>query len=101
MTQTNDFDYHGFGHRLRVTRLALGITEAEAAKAAGRSVETWRKYEATGKGYNTWPVVRFARHYNVSLDWLIAGDAARIRAPLTQGNVAILPAKGPWSRRAV
>ena len=50
MLQT-DFDDRAFGHRLRVTRLALGITEAEAAKAAGRSVATWRKYEATGKGH--------------------------------------------------
>ena len=38
MLQTDDFDYRGFGHRLRVvTRLALGITEAEAATVAGRS----------------------------------------------------------------
>ena len=100
MLQT-DFDDRAFGHRLRVTRLALGITEAEAAKAAGRSVDTWRKYEPTGKGHCTMPLLRFAHHYDVSLDWLIAGDAARIRAPLTKGNVAILPAKGPWSRRAV
>ena len=67
MLLTDDFDYLGFGHRLRVTRLALGITETEAATVAGRSVDTWRKYEATGKGRCTQAVCRFASHYGVSL----------------------------------
>jgi transcriptional regulator with XRE-family HTH domain len=96
--QTEDFDYRGFGHRLRVTRIALGITEAQAATAAGCSVDTWRKYEATGKGRCTIPVCRFARHHNVSLDWIFCGDP-RGRTHRTQGKVAILPVKGPWYRQ--
>jgi hypothetical protein len=57
----DDFDYRGFGHRLRTSRLALCITEDQAATAAGCSVRSWRKYEETGRGYCTRPMVRLAR----------------------------------------
>lgn len=94
MKPVTKFDYSGFGHRLRVTRLALGLTEEEAAAAAGRSVTTWRKYEETGEGRCTVALALFAEQYGVSLDWLLCGDAARIHPPLAkraQGKVAILP----------
>src|SRR6478672_10621884 len=47
-TKPSRFDYRGFGHRLRVTRIMLGLTEEEAAAAAGCTVYTWRKYEYLG-----------------------------------------------------
>ena len=93
-----DYDYRGFGHRLRVTRIALGLTEEQAASTAGRSVETWRKYEQTGKGQCTLPLLQFAGRYAVSLEWLLNGDASRIPASLAkhaQGKVAILPHRAP------
>ena len=94
MSPLLDYDYRGFGHRLRVTRLVLGLTEEQAAAAAGRSVKTWRKYEETGTGLCTVPLLLFAGRYGVSLDWLLCGDAARIHPRLAkhaQGKVAILP----------
>ena len=94
MSPRQDYDYREFGHRLRVARLVLGLTEEQAAATAGRSVKTWRKYELTGKGRGTMPLLLFAEKYRVSLDWLLFGDAARIPASLAkhaQGKVAILP----------
>ncbi len=64
----------GFAQRLREARIALGISEVEAAAAAGRSVLTWRKYEATGKGRCTFAVARFAKHYGVKLDDLFCRE---------------------------
>ena|SRR5205085_5656754 len=90
----DDFDYRGFGHRLRVTRIALGLTEEQAAAAAGRTVATWRKYEATGKGNCTGAMLVFAKRYDVKLDWIFGGVAARLGSHLarhSQGTVAILP----------
>ena len=98
MLQPPEIDDRELGHRLRVTRIALGITEAQAAAVAGRTVDTWRKYEATGKGRCTQAVVRFAAQYHVSLDWLFCGDP-RGRAYLMTGKIAILPVKGPWHRQ--
>ena len=92
------FDYRGFAHRLRVSRIVLGITEAEAAAVAGRSVNVWKKYEATGKGNNTAPIMRFVDQYSLSFDWLVTGDGDRISPHLAkraQGKVVILPVKGP------
>lgn len=100
MPKTDDFDYRGFGHRLRVTRIALAITQAEAASAAGRSVHTWQKYETTGKGFCTIAIIRFARHYDLSVDWLVSGNTARVRPGLTKGKVAVLPANGLRGRKA-
>ena len=48
MTSTSrraEFDDRAFGRRLR---LALEVTEQEAAAAVGRTAKTWRKYEQTG-----------------------------------------------------
>ena len=56
-----------------IARIVLGLSEQQAAVDAGRSVETWRRYEATGRGHCTWPVVRFAKKRRLSLDWLVAG----------------------------
>jgi transcriptional regulator with XRE-family HTH domain len=84
----------GFGHRLRVTRIALGLTEEEAASAAGRTVETWRRYEATGMGHIMGPILLFTKGRNISLDWLYEGAGGGVRAHLNKrspGKIAILP----------
>jgi transcriptional regulator with XRE-family HTH domain len=73
------FDYKGFARRLRRNRIALGLSEEEAAAAAGRTIETWRHYENTGRGHITEPLLRFCEKYNVSLDWLFDDDGPRHR----------------------
>jgi transcriptional regulator with XRE-family HTH domain len=95
MRDDSDFDYRGFAHRLRVTRIALGLTEEQAAAAAGRTLLTWRKYEATGDGNITAALLQFCQQYDVSLDWLFEGrwNPARGRRHLAkhaEGKVAIL-----------
>ena len=66
-----------FGARLRETRISLGLTEQQAAKEANRSVETWRKYEATGSGRMTGPLLLFVKAHKgkFSLNWLFTGEA--------------------------
>ena len=79
----------------------LGLTEEEAAAAAGCTVYTWRKYEATGKGHCTMPMMRLCDQYDINLDWLICGDAATIRrhhATSAQGKIAILPVPSALGR---
>jgi transcriptional regulator with XRE-family HTH domain len=97
------YDWRACGHRLRVTRIALGITEQAAADAHGVTLATYRKYEA---GYPQRPklaggFVGFANAFDVSIDWLCSGETAYIGAHLAKRNpgiVAILPARGPHSR---
>jgi transcriptional regulator with XRE-family HTH domain len=84
-----------FGHRLRVTRIALGISEQEVADTLGVSLPTYRKYERGTPMKSAAPAMRFARKYDVNLYWLFDGDASGAGCHLRNGKVAILPAKGP------
>ncbi len=97
MTRTSaEFDDRAFGHRLRIARLALDVTEHEAAVAVGRTVKTWRKYEQTGEGNCTMPLVLFVQRYRVSPEWLLTGDGHDLKPHLTRqarGKLAILPAR--------
>jgi hypothetical protein len=87
-----------------VTRIALGLSEAEAAASAGVSVRRWREYEAgrpwtNGRGADD----RFAVHYDVPASWLWFGEGVHIGAHLSTrapGKVAILPCLSPRTRAA-
>src|SRR5262249_18256409 len=91
-----------YAHRLRVTRIVLGISEEEAADAHGVTLATYRKWEDGRPPRSGEPYLAFSAKYDVSLDWLIAGEAADMgdhlsnRAP---GKVALLPVRGPLHRR--
>ncbi len=92
------FDWRPFGLRLRTARIALGLTEAEAAKAAGVTIGTWRRYEAGGR-VRTRAMVKFCGLYSVNLDWLICGDARRISPTLkgnARGKIVFLQVRNDW-----
>jgi transcriptional regulator with XRE-family HTH domain len=88
-------DYRAFGNRLRITRLTLGVTEAEAAAACCVTPRTYRRWEAghpVSESNFGW--LEFAEKYDVSLDWLWCGDGSRLGRHLTaktNGTLAILP----------
>lgn len=94
--------WRGCAHRLRVTRIALGITEQAAAAAHGVTLATYRRYEA-GYPQRDGAVLRFADTFHVSIDWLCLGEAARVGAYLSKGapgKVAILPVRSArWRSR--
>lgn len=94
--QTHPID-SAIGHRLRVVRAALGLTEREAADAFGVTLRTYRRYEAGCVGNRPLTIVRFACRYAISLDWIIYGESDRIGPHLAKdakGKVAILPVVG-------
>jgi hypothetical protein len=64
------FDSKKFAARLRAAREGLGITELEAARAAGVSLQTWQTYERVGRGRITQPLLNFREQYNLNLDEL-------------------------------
>lgn len=85
----------GYGHRLRIARLTLGVTEGEAAGALGITLRTYRKWEARRwPPVSAGPVLAFAEIYNVSIDWLVCGKGFGLKPHLTvrtAGKLAILP----------
>jgi transcriptional regulator with XRE-family HTH domain len=89
------------GQRLRTTRLALGISEQEAADAGGVTLRTYRKYEA-GFPQRKWDFMGFVTKYDVSLDWIIRGEGEALGRHLAKNvgeKIAILPVRGPERRR--
>ena len=83
------------GRRFRIARLALGLTDEQAAAAAGVTVGTWRKWENNGprRAGHLGPL-DFADRFGVSIDWLFRGRGAGIASHLSQhanGVIAILP----------
>jgi transcriptional regulator with XRE-family HTH domain len=83
------------GHRYRVARLALGLTEEEAAAAAGVTVKTWHKWENAGpRRTRRLGPLDFAVKFDVSIGWLFCGqgsDVGRHLAEDADGPIAILP----------
>jgi transcriptional regulator with XRE-family HTH domain len=69
----------GTGERLKQLREAAGLTLEEAGKIAGTSKQNTSQIE---KGVTEVPgglfLYRWARHYNVNLEWLITGKGAKI-----------------------
>jgi hypothetical protein len=67
--------FRDFGHRLRVTRLALGITEVEAAAACLITLRTYRNREA-GLPFRGWHegLSLFVDKYDLTYDWLLCGE---------------------------
>ena len=85
--------WKGYGHRLRVTRLALGLSEQQAADAHQVCLRTYRRYgdsapHRSGEGW-----LRFAKQYDVSLNWLAGQGSLEIGHHLrfSKSKVAILP----------
>jgi hypothetical protein len=66
--------FRKFGDRLRVTRLALGITDVEAAAACLITLRAYRRRERglPFHGFH-FGFLSFAKKYDVNLDWLVAG----------------------------
>jgi transcriptional regulator with XRE-family HTH domain len=90
------------GHRLRVARIVLDVTEQEAAEVCGVTLRTYRRYERGARRKNIRPVRNFARHYGVSIGWVLDGEGVLNGAhvgPKATGKVAILPVIGPNFRR--
>ena len=93
-------EWRAVGHRMRVTRLALGMTEQQAADGWGVTLRTYRRYEAGGRQISAVPPCKFAQKYDVSLDWLFDGDATTTKRHLAvgAGKIAILPVTSPKLR---
>ena len=100
--RARSFDWKAVGHRMRVTRIALGISENEAATAHDVTVNTYRRYEAGVKqrASNGW--LQFCERFDISLDYYLHGGTHNMGQHLSinrGGKVSILPAITPHERQ--
>lgn len=60
--------------RLPLIRKTLGLSEREAANAAGVTLKTYRKWEETGRVRSADPLRKLCDEFDVSLNWLMMGE---------------------------
>jgi transcriptional regulator with XRE-family HTH domain len=66
--------YRALSERLRLTRKWLGISEQEAADAAGATVKTYRKWESGATYPRCGLLENFCDELEVSFSWLASGE---------------------------
>ena len=90
--------WQAISERLRIVRIALGLSEKEAAEAFGVTLRTYRRYEAGGAVPGKhW--LRFCDRYRISVNWLLLGDGRGLGPHLARrGKVAILPVINSYRR---
>ncbi len=70
------------GERLRELRLAKGLTLEQAGAVAETTKQSMSQIEkGVTKEPGALPLLRWARHYGVSAEWLITGKGNRFDAP--------------------
>jgi hypothetical protein len=81
--------YPFVGHRLRVTRLVLGITEQQAADAAKITIRTWQKSDTIGTlQIRCWGAAASPRDHAMimlRMSLLICASTQLLRARLLRG----------------
>lgn len=58
------------GERLRILRKELNLTQEDASKGVGVSLNSYRRYECDEREPTAPILVKMAQFYNVSLDYL-------------------------------
>ena len=69
-----EIDYKAIGLRLTTIRQRLGLDVREAAKVAGVTMRSWRKWER-GRPSRTGSILKICRAFDCSIDWLVTGRA--------------------------
>jgi transcriptional regulator with XRE-family HTH domain len=73
MTRSDTFNHH-LVERLRRVRETFALSEDQAARAAGVTVRTWRRWEGGGTmTTSTRPLYRLCVTLGISLGWLTTG----------------------------
>lgn len=71
-------DLPSIGDRLAATRKALGLSQEAAADIGGISAKAWSEWERGTRTPAVSSMLRLRARYGISLDWIYAGDPARL-----------------------
>jgi transcriptional regulator with XRE-family HTH domain len=67
------------GHRLQLTRHALGLNQTEFAERARISRTAYNQYESGEKRPSVENAISLCDAYNLTLDWIYRGDPSGLR----------------------
>jgi transcriptional regulator with XRE-family HTH domain len=63
------------GERLRLLRLALGLSQSEIARRIGAKPSQWNNYEKPLVRIRIDEAIKLSQTFGVPLDWVYQGDA--------------------------
>lgn len=66
------------GARLAAVRALLGLTQDQAAEIAGITKSAWSMWEVGDRTPAPASMLKFKERYGIPLDWIYAGDPARL-----------------------
>ena len=85
--------------RLRVTRMALGLSQAEIARQTKIQPAAWNNAETGDNRLKIESALRVCRRYGVTLEWLFRGDIRQLPSELAE-KISALEAHPAAIRRA-
>lgn len=71
--------------RLKLTRLATGLSQTEFAKKIDMGLQTWNNYERGISRISIDEALKVCRGVGVGLDWIYQGDETLLPAYLLEG----------------
>lgn len=83
MISEREFDA-GIARRLKLLRLGYDLSQEEFGSLIGVGGTAISNYEATGRGFSAYYMIRLRDALNAPIEWLIAGDVTRITDDLRQ-----------------
>ena len=90
----------GHAYRLRLTREALGLSQAEICRQTGIGTSSWNNAETGDARLGYENAIKVCKRYGVTLEWLIRGDMYGLPGELARmiGNLhnsGTVPRPGP------
>ena len=86
---TGDRALKAIGERLRLTREAMGLTQAEFARQARVSPSAYNQYEKGRIRPAIDQAVRMREAHKITLDWIYCGDNSGLRVQLADAIKAL------------
>lgn len=78
-------DVPSIARRIKLTREALGLSQAEICRRTGISPPAWNNYEKALGRPDLDPAFAIVRATGVTLDWLYFGDEAHLPLSVAEG----------------
>lgn len=78
-------DVPSIARRIKLTREALRLTQAEICRRTGISAPAWNNYETARGRPDLDPAIAIVRATGVSLDWIYLGLEAHLPANIVEG----------------
>jgi transcriptional regulator with XRE-family HTH domain len=93
MTAKGDRSLSAIGERLRLTREALGLSQAAFARAAKISAPSYNQYEKGVTRPSIDQAIRMRDAHKLTLDWIFLGDNSGLKTALHEAIKALRQAR--------